>query len=123
MSDNKDILGSIGRRRPAQDYVPSLDEVPDLAAEQVELDYVEHEEYAPGARICHTVTAAEPASDTVEIDITDMILAEIREFLPGSFVHYGDYRDVRVRVAELIGLKLTGGRVIAEFGDIDLDAP
>ena len=106
---------------PFESY--GLADAPDLAAEAVKLTVVEQEVYTPRDEMHpRTEMVLEPESEEVELDITDMILSDLQELLPGSHVHYGDGTDdVLVRVGGEPSLRAEDGKVFLVLTEIELD--
>lgn len=107
-----------------------LDSIADEAAEAVELHVVEDERHCPAMRQPVTEKWLEPEQDTVAIDITDSIQAEVEYWGEGSYVHYDDSGDVRVGVegplvylVDADGKRIPGGRIMAEWPNITIDTP
>ena len=112
------------------DDVTPIDEIADEAAKAVELHVVEDERRSPMDRMPVPEKWLEPEQDTVAIDITDSIQAEVEYWGEGSFVHYDDAGDVRVGVegplvyiVDADGNLVEGGRIMAEWPHITIDTP
>ncbi|MDB4261668.1 hypothetical protein N9878_02240 [bacterium] len=103
-------------------------EMPYEAAKMVEVVRIEDEVYYPGNRTMQEISYPGPLEDTIEIDITDAVCADMVDMGSGTHTHYNDFGDVEVRtdapsiyIVDADGVLIEGARIMVEYSNVTVD--
>ena len=116
--------------KPKEDTSPTLDEMAEQAASEVELEFDEIDIRDNAGRDLGFKYVPEPSQSTVSVDVTDALQREMEDWGEGSFVQDHPQGDVRVNVShpglfviDQHGNHIVGARIMCEFTTIEIDTP
>lgn len=115
---------------PNKDTRPTLDEMADKAASEVELEVEEIDIRDNAGRDLGSKSIPVPAQDTIAVDVTEALQREMEDWGDGSYVQSHPCGDVKVDVQhpqlfviDKDGNRIEGAVIMAEFTTIEVDTP
>jgi len=115
---------------PKPDTRPTLDEMADKAASEVELEVEEIDIRDGAGRDLGSKSIPVPAQDTITVDVTEALQREMEDWGEGSYVQSHPCGDVKVNVehpslfvVDKDGNRIEGAVIMAEFTTIEVDTP